>query len=137
VDFNRNALAVVLNGNGIGFGIDGNIKLVHVGIALLVVGGINEDLIKDLVQAGGVGDGLVDDATGGGIQDEHGLGGRFGGSDVGIGTEEDVLQLSLLLVLLLDGPSALLASGGLGGDFGRGIIDHGHVVVIVVVGVIS
>ena len=130
VHLDGDALAVVLDGDGIGLGVDGNVHPIHIGIALLVVGGIDQDLIENLVQTGRVRDGAFDDPTGFGVEDEHGLSGRFRRADVRVGTEEDVLELRLLLVHLLDGLLLDLFAFGLGWS---GNILDAHIVVVVAV----
>ena len=135
VHLDGDAPAVVLDGDGIVLGVDGHVHPIHVGIALLVVGGIDQDLVKDFVETGRVRDGAFDDPAGVGVEHEHGLGGRFGRADVGVGTEEDVFELRLLLVNLLD---ALLLVGrgrrlfGLGGS--GNVLDAHNVIVAVEVG---
>ena len=45
---------------------------------------------------------MLSDAFCLGVQDKHGLGDQLDGSDVRIGTEEDVFELGLLLVGFFD-----------------------------------
>ena len=70
---------------------------VHVGVALLVIGCIHQHLVKDLEQAGHEGDlSLVHAHLI--IVHIHGLREGFARADVCVGPQQDVLQLTLLLV---------------------------------------
>lgn len=104
VNLHGNTIAIVVDADTVLFHINRDLDGIHGGISLLVVRGVDEDLVKDLVQAGDVGDGAVDHfaAVLGVVEDPEGLGVLLDGSDVGVGTEEDVLKLRLLLVHLLD-----------------------------------
>ena len=51
VHHDRNA--VVKDGDGVGLGVHGHLETVHVGIAPIVVGRVDQDLLKDLVEAWG------------------------------------------------------------------------------------
>ena len=53
VHYGVNTLAVVEDKDGVGLGVRGHLKAVHDGIALLVVGRVDQDLLKDLVEARG------------------------------------------------------------------------------------
>jgi len=114
VDLHGNAVAVVEDGDGIGLGVDGDLEGVHGRVALLVVGGVDEDLVEDLVEAGDVGDGAVHHLVV--LVHPQRLRVLLDGADVGVGAEEDVLQLRLLLVHFLD---CFFAGGGGGGHVGR------------------
>ena len=62
-----------------------NLDGVHLGVALFVVGRVDEDLVKDLVEAGHEGDLAVDDLARLGVVDPHLLRGRHDRADVGVG----------------------------------------------------
>lgn len=106
MDLDGDAIAVVVDGYGVLLSIYGDLEGVHGGVALLVVSGIDEDLVEDFVQAGDVGDGAVDHLVV--LVDPKHLCVLLHGADVGVGTEQDVLQLALFLVHFLDG----FSSGG-------------------------
>lgn len=55
VDLDGNTIAIVVDADAIGFGIYVDLDGVHGGISLLVVGGVDEDLVEDLVEARDVG----------------------------------------------------------------------------------
>lgn len=110
VDLDGNPISVVTYADRVGFGVDDNLEGIHGGVALLVVGGVDEDLVEDLVEAGDEGDGAVDHEVGDGVEDPECLGVLFNGADVGVGAEEDVLELGLLLVHFFNG----FAGGGVG-----------------------
>jgi hypothetical protein len=107
----RNTLSVVLNGDGVARGINGDVELVHGLVTLLVVTGVDEDLIKDLEEARNEGDLLLLDALALGINNENGILHGLSGTNVGVRTQEDVLELSLLLVSLLNSLLAALKGG--------------------------
>ena len=112
----RNTLPIIQNTDPITLGINTNLHPVHRRIALLVIGGIDENFIEDFVQAGRVGDFLLVDPFRDGVENEHGLSEWFRGADVGIGTEQNVFQLGLLLVRFFDGFAPL---------FGRCLVGFG------------
>lgn len=100
VNLDRNTIAIVVDADRVLLDIDCDLEGIHGGIPLLVVGGVDEDLVEDLVEARDVGDGAVDHLVV--LKNPEGLGVLLDGSDVGVGTEEDVLQLRLLLVHFLN-----------------------------------
>ena len=79
-----------------------NLDGVHLGVALLVVGRVDEDLVKDLVEAGHEGDLAVHDLARLGVEHPHFFGGRHDRSDVGVGPEEenDELKQSFTFISL-------------------------------------
>ena len=70
-----------------------NLDGVHLGVALLVVGRVDEDLVKDLVEAGHEGDLAVHDLARLCVEHPHFFGGRHDRSDVGVGPEEGENQV--------------------------------------------
>lgn len=103
VHLHGNTIPVVVDTDRVPLHINIHLDRVHGRIPLLVVGGVDEDLVEDLVEARHVGNRAVDEAIGGVFVDPEGLGVLLDGADVGVGPKEDVLQLGLLLVRLLDG----------------------------------
>lgn len=101
VDLDGYAIAVVVDGYGVLLGVDGDLEGIHGGISLLVVGGVDEDLVEDLVEARDVGDGALHHLAI--LIDPQRLRVLLDGPNVGVGSEQDVLQLRLLLVDFLDG----------------------------------
>ena len=71
-----------------------NLDGVHLGVALLVVGRVDEDLVKDLVEAGHEGDLAVHDLARLGVEHPHFFRGRHDRSDVGVRPEEGENVLS-------------------------------------------
>lgn len=100
VNLHRNSVAVVVDADAVLLHVDGDLERVHRRISLFIVGGVHQDLVEDLVQAGDVGDGAVDHLVV--VVDPECLGVLLDGSDIGIGSEQDVLQLALLLVHFFD-----------------------------------
>ncbi len=82
---------------------------VHGGVADPVVRRVDEDLVKDLEEAGRVRDGLEHHALA--VVDPQRLLLLLGAADVGVGAQQDVLQLRLLLVDVLDGLAGVVALG--------------------------
>lgn len=110
VDLDGDAVAVVVDGDAALVGVDLDAEGVHGGVALLVVGGVDEYLVEDLVEAGDVGDAA---AHHGAVLVHPELRGvLLHRADVGVRPQEDVLQLRLLLVHLLDGLAAAPTRGG-------------------------
>lgn len=101
MDLDGDSVPVVVDANAVVLDVDVDLDGVHGWIALLVVGGVDEDLVEDLVKAGDVGDG-AGDHSGVIIVDPEGLVVLLDGADVGVGAEKDVLELGLLLVGLFD-----------------------------------
>ena len=141
VHLDRDAAAVVLDDDPAGGGVDVDAQGVHARVADLVVGGVDEDLVEDLVEARGVGDlaeGEAGPALRGGRGGGRGAGagarggqrvavkdperGRLllGGADVGVGAQEDVLELRQLLVDVLDLAALVVVGGGRAGFLGGG-----------------
>ena len=112
VDLHGNAITVVEDGDGVGLGVDGDLEGVHGGVTLLVVGGIDEDLVEDLVEAGDVGDGTLHHLVV--LVHPQRLCVLLDGAYIGVGAEEDVLQLRLFLVHFLDGFFAATGGGNVG-----------------------
>lgn len=109
VDLDGYPVAVVVYGDGAAVDVDLDAERVHLGIPLLVVGGVDEDLVEDLVESRDVGDRAVHHGTV--LVYPKRLGVLLHGADVGVRAQQDVLQLRLLLVHLLDG-LAPAAGGG-------------------------
>lgn len=107
VDLHRDPIPTVVHANQVLLHIDRDFNRVHPWVPLLVIGSIDQDLIKDLVKAGDVGHGSVDHLFI--LIDPQGLGVLLYRANVGVRAEEDVLELRFLLVGLLDG---LLWAGG-------------------------
>jgi len=98
VDLHGNTVAIVEDGDGIGLGVDGDLEGIHGRVVLLVVGGVDEDLVEDLVEAEDVGDGAVHHLVV--LVHPQRLRVLPDGADVGVEVEEDELQLCLSLVHL-------------------------------------
>ena len=118
VHLDRDAVAVVVHADAPGFLVDVDAEGHHRGIAHLIVGGVDEDLVEDLVETGDEGHLALDQFVGVLAVHPGLLLSLLARADVGIGAEEDVLELGLLLVDILDG----LAVGG-GGRRGLGRVD--------------
>jgi hypothetical protein len=106
--------------------VDVDTERVHGRVADLVVGRVDEDLVEDLEEARRVGDRALDHALS--VVDPHRRRLLLGRADVGVGAEEDVLELGELLVRLLDRLAALatlasvrVAERGLGLRRGLGL----------------
>ncbi|KAG4937855.1 hypothetical protein JHK86_043996 [Glycine max] len=99
VDLHGNTVAIVEDGDGIGLGVDGDLEGIHGRVVLLVVGGVDEDLVEDLVEAEDVGDGAVHHLVV--LVHPQRLRVLPDGADVGVEVEEDELQLCLSLILIL------------------------------------
>lgn len=99
----RNALAVVPHGHHIALRIDVDLNGVHALVSLLVICRIHKNLVEYLVEAGHERDLLLHHAVLGVVIHPHQLLGELHGSDVRVGSQQDVLQLRLLLVHLFDG----------------------------------
>ena len=121
--YDGDTLSVVLDGDGVGSSVNDNVELVHGVITLLVVGGVDEDLVEDLEKTGDEGDLLLHESASLGVKNKHLVLHHLGGTNVSIRTEEDVLELSLLLVHLLDGLLSTLLSCSL---VGRAVLIHHH-----------
>ena len=106
MDLDGDSVTVIVDADAVVLDVNVDLDGVHGGVALLVVGGVDEDFVKNLVEAGDIGDGAADHAFII-VVDPEGLGVLLDGADVGVGAEEDVLELGLLLVRLFD---RLLAS---------------------------
>ncbi|KAH0237798.1 hypothetical protein KCV03_g219, partial [Aureobasidium melanogenum] len=73
--------------------IDPDLDFVHVLVALLVVGGVDQNFVENLVQTGYVADLTALDGFVLGVVDPHLLLQAFDGADVCVGTLDDVLEL--------------------------------------------
>mmetsp|Transcript_74386 Transcript_74386/g.188078 ORF Transcript_74386/g.188078 Transcript_74386/m.188078 type:complete len:312 (+) Transcript_74386:2044-2979(+) len=103
VDDHGNAFPIVHDGNATSVLVDGDVNQVHTcGVSHRVVGSVDQDLVKDLVEGGNVVDFPVHDLACSFIEHEHVLVLVLRGADIRIRSEEDVLELRLLLVDLLD-----------------------------------
>lgn len=98
----RNALSIIQYRYNPPLRININLQSIHGRITLFVIRRIDNNLVKDFVEAGSVGNLSLYNLIGVVIENEHGLGERLDGANVGIGTEENVFQLRLLLVDLFD-----------------------------------
>lgn len=104
------ALAIIHYRDNPPFRIEVNLHPVHVRwITLLVIGSIDHNLVKDLVEARSVGNLSLDDPWRPAfdimiifIENKHWLGERLYRTNVGIWTEENVLELGLLLIRFFD-----------------------------------
>jgi len=101
VDLDGYAIAVVEDGDGVLLGVNGDLEGIHGGIPLLVVGGVDEDLVEDLVEARDVGDRALHHLVV--LVDPERLRVLLDGPHIGVGSEQDVFQLRLLLVDFFDG----------------------------------
>lgn len=101
VDLDGYAIAVVEDGDGVLLRVDGDLEGIHGGISLLVVCGVDEDLVEDLVEARDVGHGALHHLVI--LVDPQRLRVLLDGPHVGVRSEQDVLQLRLLLVDFFDG----------------------------------
>ena len=107
--------------------VDVHLDGVHGGVALLVVRGVDHDLVEDLVQPRHVADVALHHLLARRVQDPHGLVDRLRGANVGVRAKQDVLELGLLLVDLLDAAALALVAGGftqgrhVGGGRGLGL----------------
>lgn len=110
MDLDGDPVAVVVDGDAAALDVDLDLERIHPGVPLLVVGGVDEDLVEDLVEAWDVGDRAVH--HGAALVDPERLGVLLHRADVGVGAQQDVLQLRLLLVHLLDGLAAAAPTGG-------------------------
>lgn len=81
------------------FAINPDLDLVHVLVALLVVGSVDEDFVENLVQTRYVADVAALDGFALGVVDPHLFLEAFDGANVCVRTLDDVLQLGELLVL--------------------------------------
>lgn len=99
---------VVPDGELVGVGVDDDLELAHARVAALVVGGVDEDLVKDLVEPRHVRDALLHDALVLGVPHVHGRRVLLRAADVAVRPQQDVLQLRLLRVDLLQRLAILL-----------------------------
>ena len=96
----RNSFSVIQHRDSICLSVDHNLHPIHIWITLLVISSIDNDFIKNLVESRSVRDIATFNALRVGVENKHWLGDLLRASDVCVGTEEDVLELSLLLVSL-------------------------------------
>lgn len=96
------SFTIVLDSNVAFFLVDLDVELVHFFIALVVVGGVDEDFVEDFVESGGVGDFFACESGLGFFEDPLLLLAGFDGADVGVRTEKDVFERSFLLIDFLD-----------------------------------
>lgn len=120
VDLHRDTPPVIEDGDPGALGIDIHLDGVHAGITDLVIGGIHQDLIEDLVESGHEGHGALDHGLI--LINPESLRLGFNGSDVGIRAQQDVFQLGLLLVDLLQRTIIFLLLGLFGFPFCLSII---------------
>ncbi len=113
VHLDGDTVAVVPDHDGVFLSVDIDLEVGHVGVAGLVVGSVDEDLVKDLVETGDVGCLAVGHLLLGLVVDPELLCMLLDTSDVGIGTLENVFELGELLV-------------GLGGALGVGRLGRGR-----------
>lgn len=102
VHLNRYTLAVVPDPNHILLRLDVDFELRHRWISLKVVGGIDQNLVKYFVETRTVTDIFVGHFLRGAIEDPKSLSLHVDAADVSVWSKENVLQLSLLLIDLLD-----------------------------------
>ena len=100
MDLDGDSITTVTDADQIPLDIDHHFDGIHLRISLLVVSRVHQNLVEDLVQARDVGDGAIDHLLV--LVHPESLRVLLDGSDVGIGTEQDVLELRFLLVHLLD-----------------------------------
>ncbi|KAI6759534.1 hypothetical protein HG530_010214 [Fusarium avenaceum] len=123
VNLNRNTLSVILNADHTLRTVDVDFHVIHGRIALLVIGSVNQDLVKDLVETRDEVDSLVFHLFTLLVQDPHLLLCPFHRADVCVRSQENVIKLGELGVRF----GGCLGFTGLGG-FG-GAVDV-HVVVL-------
>ncbi|GER25874.1 tubulin/FtsZ family protein [Striga asiatica] len=100
VDGHRNPLAVVEHADEICSGVNFYLQPVHGRVPLAVVGGIDQDLVEDFVEAGHVCNVPIYHFSP--LENPEALLALDDGPDVGVGPEEDVVVLRALLIGLLD-----------------------------------
>lgn len=105
-------IPIVVHADAIFLHVDDDLNGVHLGVALLVVRGVDKDLVEDLIETGHEGDGPVNHAIR--LVDPEGLCVLLDGADIGVGSEEDVLELAFLLVHFFDGLGGGRSGGGHG-----------------------
>ena len=98
--------SVIVDGDNSGVLFYFNLDAVHGRISLLVVCSVDQNLVEDLVEAGGEGD-LLERHPALLLVNPHGLLRGLHRADVGVRPEQDVLQLGLLLVDPLHGEPLL------------------------------
>jgi hypothetical protein len=112
VDLDGDALAIVVDAHPSLLGVHLHLQQVHPLVALVVVRSVDQDLIEDLVEGRHVSDllegelALAEDPASGAFE--------LNAAHVGVRTEQDVLEGSLLLVGLLDGLLTRHLNYGLG-----------------------
>mmetsp|Transcript_58836 Transcript_58836/g.168974 ORF Transcript_58836/g.168974 Transcript_58836/m.168974 type:complete len:955 (+) Transcript_58836:1131-3995(+) len=103
VNHNWQPSAVVHHRDGVVLGVNIDLQRVHaLGVPHQVVSSIHNDLIKDLVEGRDITYLAEHHAALHGVKDPELLRLRLCGTNIGVGPEQDVLQLRLLLVDLLD-----------------------------------
>ena len=102
VDDDGDSFTIVHDSDVAFFLVDFHVELVHFFIALVVVSGVDEYFIKDLVESGGVSDLFACESGVSFLEDPLLLLAGLYGTDVGVRTEEDVFERGFLLVDFLD-----------------------------------
>jgi hypothetical protein len=92
----RNSLAVVLDRDLASLPINRHADLAHVLVVLLVIGGVDKDLIEDLVETGHVGDIAELHRLALGVVHPHLVGLLDDGADVGVGALHNVFEMGQL-----------------------------------------
>eukprot|EP00953_Heterococcus_sp_UTEX-ZZ885_P017520 9804-Heterococcus_DN1.PRE.3 len=87
----RDALAIVPHADGASLCVDGHLELGHVGVALLVVSSVHDDLVEDLVQARDVRGGAPHNPLALLVVHPHVLFGALYAADVRVWAQQDVL----------------------------------------------
>ena len=103
VNLDGDAFAIVEDGDEALGGVDADPDHVHPAVPLVVVRGVDEHLVEYFVEGGHVVDLLVGELDVVLPEDPLARFFHLGATDVGVGADEDVLELGFLLVDLLDG----------------------------------
>jgi hypothetical protein len=96
VNLNGNTLAVVLDRDLASLAVDSDADLAHVFIVLLVVCGVDQNLVEDLVQTRNVGDVAELHALGRRVVHPHLVCCSLDGTNICVWTFHDVLQMRKL-----------------------------------------
>ena len=103
VDLDRDAFAIVEDGDEALGGVDVDLDHVHPAVPLVVVSGVDKHLVEYFVEGGHVVDLLVGKFDVVLPEDPLARFLHLGAADVGVGADEDVLELGFLLIDLFDG----------------------------------
>lgn len=113
INLDSHSIVVVVDADEVVVMVDADLDAILGGVLLFVVGGVDEDLVEDLLEARNAGDGLVDYLVI--IENPQDNGVFLDGTNVGVGAEQDVLQLRPFLVDFFDHLLAIAGGGVVGG----------------------